>query len=63
VVIGEVLNHTIKRETQRGRINGINLLGATELQVIAQFVDDISKSLVAEEQVVHAMRVTDFATL
>jgi hypothetical protein len=37
LVIGEILNHAIKREVVRGRICGINLPGASEQQTIAQY--------------------------
>jgi hypothetical protein len=57
-VIEEVLNHSIKRETQVGRIKGINLSSAFEPQVIAQFADNTSLSLAAKEEVVLATRDT-----
>jgi hypothetical protein len=34
LVIGEILNHSIKREVLRGRIYGIESLGAIEQQII-----------------------------
>jgi hypothetical protein len=42
LIIGEILNHNIKREAQQGRIKGIDLHGITEPQIIAQFVNGTS---------------------
>jgi hypothetical protein len=54
LVVGEILNHTIKREVHRGRICGINLPGVAEQQTIAQYADDTSLSIRGEEAPVHA---------
>jgi hypothetical protein len=54
LVVGEILNHTIMREVQRGRIQGINLPGALEPQTIAQYADDTSLTIRGEEQPVRA---------
>jgi hypothetical protein len=49
LIIGEFLNFAIKREVGRGRIKGINLPGAPETQIIAQFADDTSLFIRGEE--------------
>jgi hypothetical protein len=48
----------VKREAQCKRIKGIVLPGALEQQNIAQFADDTSLSLAAEEDTVLATRDT-----
>jgi hypothetical protein len=58
LVVGEILNQTIKREAQVGRIRGIELLGALEPQIIAQFADDTSLSIAREEAPVLAIHDT-----
>jgi hypothetical protein len=50
LVIGEVLNLTIKEEARVGRICGIRLPGAHEEQIIGQYADDTNLTLRAEEQ-------------
>jgi exonuclease III len=50
LVVGEILNHTIKREVHRGRIKGIELPGALEPQTVAQYADDTSLTICGEEQ-------------
>jgi hypothetical protein len=40
LIIGEFLYFAIKHEVGRGRIKGIDLLGALEVQTITRFVDD-----------------------
>ena len=58
LVIGKILNHYIKREAQRGQIKGIELPGTMEPQIIAQFANDTSLSLVAKESTMNAIRDT-----
>ena len=55
LIIGEILNHCVKRETQQGRIKGIVLPKVEEPQTIAQFVDDTSLFIVAKEAPVKAI--------
>jgi hypothetical protein len=54
LVVGEILNHNSKREARQGRIQGINLPGASEPQIIAQFADDTSLFITAKELPVRA---------
>jgi hypothetical protein len=56
LIIGEILSHNIKREAQRGCISGIDLPGAEEQQIIAQFANDTSLSIRGEEASVLATR-------
>jgi hypothetical protein len=58
LVIGEILNFTMKREVQKRHIKGIQLPGALEEQVIAQFADDTSLSIYAAEAPVKATMET-----
>jgi hypothetical protein len=45
LIVSEILNHNIKKETQQGCIKGIDLPRAIEPQTIAQFADDTSLSI------------------
>jgi hypothetical protein len=56
--VGEILNHTIKREVHRGRIKGIELPGALEPQTVAQYAGDTSLTIRGEEQPVRATVMT-----
>jgi hypothetical protein len=58
LVIGKILNHCIKCEACQGRIQGIEIPGAHEPQIMAQFADDTSLFVTAEELPVHATRDT-----
>lgn len=55
-IIGEILNHCIKREARQGQIMGIELPGVVESQIITQFADDTLLSLAAQERSVLATR-------
>ena len=55
LVVGEILNHVIKREVCMGQIQGIRLLGALEAQTITQFADNTSLSIRGEEALVCAI--------
>jgi hypothetical protein len=52
------LNFAIKKEVQQGRIRGINLPGAQEDQIIAQFADDTFLTIRGEETYVQATVLT-----
>jgi hypothetical protein len=45
MVVGKILNYTLKKEVQLGRIKGIEFPGALEHQTVAQFADDTSLSI------------------
>jgi hypothetical protein len=49
LVVGEILNHSLKREVQQGRFKGIDLPGAPEPQTIAQYADYTSLTIRGEE--------------
>jgi hypothetical protein len=57
LIVGEILNYSIKREVRLGRIRGIELPGAFEPQTIAQYADDTSLSIRGEE--VHVQAAAD----
>jgi hypothetical protein len=50
LIVGEVLNLTLKKEVADDRIRGIRLPGVQEDQVIGQYADDTNLTLRAEEQ-------------
>jgi hypothetical protein len=52
LIVGEELNHCVKKEAQLGRIRGICLPGSEEQQLIIQFMDNTSMTLAGEEVVV-----------
>jgi hypothetical protein len=57
LIIGEVLNHCIKRAASTGCIKGIQLLGSPVQQTIMQFANDTSMTLKGKEEVVlHTVR-------
>jgi hypothetical protein len=58
LIIGEVLNMSIKAEASIGHIRGITLPGTLELQIILQYADDSSLTLRGEEPtVVHTVSI------
>jgi hypothetical protein len=55
LVVGKILNHSLKREVQQGRIKRIDLPGAPKPQTIAQYADDTSLTIRGEEPFVCAI--------
>jgi hypothetical protein len=55
LIVGEILNHCIKQEASRGRIQGIQLLNSEASQIIMQFADDTSMTIRGEEAAVRNM--------
>lgn len=52
LIVGEVLNSSLKCEVSRGRIRGIDLPNSPDQQVIAQYADDTSMTIRTEENFV-----------
>lgn len=49
LIIGEILNESIKREVAVGNIRGISMPGLDEQQILSQYADDSSLMLRGEE--------------
>lgn len=58
IIVTEVLNSMVKEGVAKGVIKGIQLPGEDHQQVMAQFADDTSMSLLDEESSVMAMIAT-----
>ena len=66
IIMGEVHNHSLKREVAQWCLQGISLLGTLEPQLILQYADDTSMTFSGEEVgVTHAIdtiRIFSFAS-